>query len=61
MIDVTDIDVGSGAGVALLATLADRHGAPMALAVAEAVEEVAERVVVELSVILGAKGSACDA
>ena len=32
MIDVTDIDVGSAAGLALLAVLADRHGAPMARA-----------------------------
>jgi len=32
LIDVTDIDVGSGAGLALLAALAGRHGASMAQA-----------------------------
>jgi len=36
-------------------------GAPLSSAVAEAFEDVAERVVVELSAILGAKGSACHA
>jgi hydrogenase maturation protease len=38
-----------------------RTGAPLSSAVAEASEDVAERVVVELSAILGAKGSACHA
>jgi ribosomal protein S12 methylthiotransferase accessory factor len=32
LIDVTDLDVGSAAGLALLAALADRHGAPLAQA-----------------------------
>jgi ribosomal protein S12 methylthiotransferase accessory factor len=32
LIDVIDIDVGSGSGLALLATLADRHGAHLARA-----------------------------
>lgn len=32
MIDVIDIDVGSGSGLALLAALADRHGAQLAQA-----------------------------
>jgi hydrogenase maturation protease len=36
-------------------------GAPLSSAVADAVEGVAERVVIELSAILGAKGSGCHA
>ena len=36
-------------------------GAPMSLAVADVVEGVAESVIVELSAILGPKGSACHA
>jgi hydrogenase maturation protease len=36
-------------------------GTPLSPAVADAVEDVAERVVVELSAILGAEGSSCHA